>query len=161
MSGVGHLGELSVMEYFKKSLKHQVYLPLKDSGIDFVSVGKRKFYQIQVKTSMFQKNSYFWFDLYDKKMVYSRETYYIFVCMNLGRRQFMSKSKNFIVVPSLLLKRWINQGKIAPKKDSPHVFNIFIYPDFKNREWAYRNKGKEIDLTPYWNNFNLFKQNTR
>ena len=79
----------------------EIYLPLKEKGIDFVAVKSGKFYEIQVKTSMFQKNSYFWFDLYKSKMVYSKNTFYVFVCLTMSRRQFMNKANNCIVIPSL------------------------------------------------------------
>jgi len=153
MSGVGFLGELDVIEHLAKQRKHEIYIPLKDKGIDFVSTKNQNFYQIQVKTSMFQKGSYFWFDLYEEKMRYSPNTLYIFVCKVLERRQFMGKSHNFLVIPSLQIKRWAADGKIARKKGARGVFNIFIYPDFKSKKWFYRNKGKKINLTAYWNNF--------
>ena len=153
MSGVGHLGELEVIDFLRKEKKHSIYLPLKDQGIDFISVSKDNFYQIQVKTSMYQKNSYFWLDLYEKKMVYSNNTFYIFVCKSLGRRAFMGRKHNFLVIPSMMLKKWIETKEIAEKKNYPGVLNIFIYPDFKLNKWSYKNKGKSIDLTQYWNRF--------
>lgn len=156
MSGVGHLGELDVINHVRTKLKHEVYLPLKDKGIDFVSVSpKGSFYQIQVKTSMFQKNSYFWFDLYKNRMRYSDNTYYAFVCYTLGRRRFMGKSFNCLFIPSLKLKEWISKKKIVSKKGSPDILNIFVYPDSENKTWKYRNKGKELDWTSYWNNFEM------
>ena len=157
MVGVGHLGELEVIDYLRKNKRHDIYTPLKDKGIDFISVGKKGFYQIQVKTSMFQKKSYFWFDLYKHKLVYSKNTYYIFCCKSLGRRKFMGKSSNFIVIPSLKLKDWITKRKIVSKKGNLNLFNIFIYPDPKKKKWIYKNKGKVIDLTSYLNNFDKLK----
>ena len=117
MSGVGHLGELEVMHFLKTIKKQEIYLPLKDHGIDFISISKNNAYQIQVKTSMFQKKSYFWFDLFKEKMVYSDRTFYIFVCKSLGRRQFMGKKHNFLVIPSKLLQKWIAMRKFAGKKN--------------------------------------------
>lgn len=157
MPGVGHLGELEVIGCLRKEKKHDIYLPLKDKGIGFISISKYNFYQIQVKTSMYQKNSYFWFDLYKKKMVYSKNTFYIFVCKSLSRRNFMGKKQNFLIIPSLMIKNWINNGQLAEKKNYPGVLNIFIYPDFKSRKWIYKNKRKKLDLTKYWNNFKLIK----
>lgn len=157
MSGVGHLGELEVIEFLRKVKKHEIYLPLKDKGIDFLSVSKNNFYQIQVKTSMFQKNSYFWFDLYKEKMIYSKNTFYIFVCKSLGRRNFMGKNHNFLVIPSLNLRKWIKEKRLTEKKNSAEVLNIFIYPDFNEKKWIYKNKGSSLDLTQYWNNFNQIK----
>ena len=61
MSGIGHIGEIRVIEFLHKKKDMAIYLPLKDRGIDFIAVRKNHFYQVQVKTSMFQKNSYFWF----------------------------------------------------------------------------------------------------
>ncbi len=153
MSGVGHIGELEVINFLEKNLKHSVYLPIKDRGLDFISVGKSGFYQIQVKTSMFQKNSYFWFDLYKNKMIYSHNTFYIFVCKTLGRRRFMGKSFNFLIIPSLNIKNWVDSRQIVSKKGNQNTLNIFVYPDPENRRWIYRNKGKELDWTRYWNNF--------
>lgn len=83
MAEIGLLGELEVINFLKK-LKHSVYVPLKDEGVDFISVGRSGFYQLQVKTSMFQKKSYFWFDLHKNKMKYSDNTFYIFVCKVRG-----------------------------------------------------------------------------
>lgn len=155
MSGVGHLGELEVIDFLRKDRNHSIYLPLKDMGLDFISVYNDNFFQIQVKTSMFHKNSYFWFDLYKSKMVYSKHTYYIFVCKSLGRRTFMGKKLNFLVIPSLKIKELIKKKLLAEKKNSGGIFSIIIYPDSENKKWVYRNKGKSLDLTKYWNNFDL------
>lgn len=157
MSGIGHLGELEIVDFLRKEKKHSIYLPLKDRGIDFISVSKDNFYQIQVKTSMYQKNSYFWFDLYKKKMIYSDNTYYVFVCKSLGRRDFMGRKHNFLVLPSMMLKKMIENNELAEKNNSPGVLNIFIYPNFEFKKWVYKNKGKVIDLTQYWNNFKRLK----
>lgn len=158
MSGIGHLGELEVMDFLRKDGKYSIYLPLKDHGIDFISVNKNEFFQIQVKTSMFQKNSYFWFDLHRHKMVYSKNTFYVLVCKSLGSREFMGRKHNFLVIPSLRIKGWIETGALAEKSGDEDIFNIFIYPDFKMKRWVYRNKGKSLDLTEYWNNFSLFEK---
>lgn len=152
MAEIGLLGELEVISVLKK-LKHSVYVPLKDEGVDFMSVGKSGVYQVQVKTSMFQKGSYFWFDIHKNKMVYSNNTFYIFVCKVLGRRRLMGKSFNCLVIPSLKLKDWIDSRQIASKRGNKNILNIFVYPGFKNRKWVYRNKGRQLDLTKYWNNF--------
>jgi len=157
MSGVGHLGELEVIDYLRKEKKHCIYLPLKDKGIDFISIGKDNFYQIQVKTSMYQKNSYFWFDLYKKKMIYSKNTFYIFVCKSLGRRKFMGRKFNFLVIPSEMIKKWVKNKSLAEKKNDSGVVNLFIYPNFDSKKWIYKNKGKSLDLTEYWNNFEQLK----
>lgn len=145
-----------MMELFQKTYKMEVYLPLKDTGIDFVLVGKNKAFQVQVKTSMFQKESYFWFDLYKQKMRYGANIVYVFVCMTLNRRTFMGKKQNFFVVPSLLIKEWIDSHMLASKKNNDDCLNIFVYPDFDNKKWMYRNKGKQIDWTPHWNSFQSF-----
>lgn len=152
MPGVGLLGELDVIDFLSKEKKHTIYIPLKDKGIDFISVNKNKFYRIQVKTSMFQKNSYFWFDLHESKLIFSKNMFYILVCKSLGRREFMGRLKNLLIIPSLKLKKWIEDGSIARKESDKRIFNIFVYPDPKNRRWIYRNKGKKIDLTKFWNN---------
>jgi len=55
MSGIGHLGEMAVMDFLQKRKSMEVYLPIKDKGIDLVAVKGGNFYQIQVKTSKFQK----------------------------------------------------------------------------------------------------------
>lgn len=156
MSGIGHIGEIRIIEFLKKKKDMVIYLPLKDKGIDFVAVKGNNFYQIQVKTSMFQKDSYFWFDLYKHKMIYSKNTFYIFVCATMSRRQFMGKTENYIVVPSLDLKEWIASKDIASKKGDDSCLNIFLYPDQENNRWVYKNKGKELDWTSYWNNFSYF-----
>jgi hypothetical protein len=157
MSGVGNIGEIQVIEYLQKDLKMEVYLPLKDRGIDFVVINGDKAFQVQVKTSMFQKDSYFWFDLYKKKMRYSESIVYIFVCMTMSRRSFMGKKLNFIVIPSLVLQKWILEGMIASKKNDDDCLNMFLYPDFEKMKWTYKNKGKGLDWTPYWNNFSFFR----
>ena len=156
MSGIGHLGEMAVMDFLQKRKSMNIYLPIKDKGIDLVAVKGSNFYQIQVKTSKFQKTSYFWFDLLAKKMVYSENTYYIFVCYTLGRRQFMGKSYNFFVIPSLSIKHWIDEGIMVSKKNDCNCFNVFLYPNEDNRGWVYRNKGNELDWSAYWNNFSYF-----
>jgi len=155
MSGVGQVGELRIMEILKKK-GMEIYLPLKDSGIDFIAVKSDKFYQVQVKTSMFQKNSYFWFDLLKNKMRYSDNVFYVFVCFTLGRRQFLGKGENYLVIPSLILKKWIVDEDIVSKKGDENCLNLFVYPDLVEKSWIYKNKGKKIDLTSYWNNLSYF-----
>ena len=59
MSGIGHIGELQVIEELQKKQKIEVYLPLKDKGIDFIAVHNNSSVQVQVKTSKFQRNSYY------------------------------------------------------------------------------------------------------
>jgi hypothetical protein len=156
MSGIGHIGEIRIIDFLKKKKGMAVYLPLKDKGIDFIAVKRDSFYQIQVKTSMFQKGSYFWFDLYKHKMVYSKDTFYIFVCITMNRRQFMGKANNYVILPSLKLKKWITSRDIVSKQGDNSCLNIFLYPDKERKRWVYRNKGKELDWTPYWNNFSYF-----
>ena len=90
-------------------------------------------------------------------MRYNENTYYIFVCATLPRRTFMGKKENYLVISSLQLKQWIDEGKIASKAGNDNCMNIFIYPDFENEEWIYQNKGKVLDLTMYWNNFSFIK----
>lgn len=157
MSGIGHIGEIRIIEYLQKREGMSIYLPLKDKGIDFVAVKGNRFYQIQVKSSMFQKDSYFWFDLYKHKMIYSENTFYIFVCATMSRRQFMGKNENYIVVPSLDLKRWISNNAIVSKQGDENCLNIFLYPDQEKKRWIYKNIGKELDWTSYWNNFTYFE----
>ena len=152
MSDIGHLGELKAMNLLRKKLSMDIYFPLADKGIDFIAVKEDKFFQVQVKTSMFQKNSYFWFDLYKRKMVYSRNTVYIFVCTTLSRRLFMGKAENYLIVPSLELHRWIGNGDIVSKKGNDNCFNLFLYPDKEHKQWLYRNTGHSLDWTVYWNN---------
>jgi len=154
MSGIGHIGELQAISVFEKN-GYAIYLPMKDKGIDFIAVKENQSTQIQVKTSRFQKESYFWFDIHKNKMVYSANTYYVFVLYVLPRRKMLGKAKNYLVVPSLELKKLIADGDLALKKGSENIFNIFIYPDESKKLWIYKNKGKEVDLTQYWNNYEL------
>ena len=156
MSGIGHIGENQVMDYLKKEKRMAIYLPLKDIGIDFIGVKKNKFYQFQIKTSTFQKNSYFWFDLHKSKIIYGKNIYYVFVCYTLPKHNLMGKSKNFLLIPSLAIKKWIDNKEIAFKKGNPDILNIFLYPDLENKKWVYKNKGKRIDWTKYWNNCPIF-----
>jgi len=151
------MGELEIMEYLRKNFSSEIYIPLKDKGIDFIVIKKDRFYQIQVKTSKFQKRSYFWFDLHKNKLIFDKNTFYIFVCKSLNRRKFMRRKINFLVIPSLDIKKWIREDKIKLKKNSENIFNLFIYPNIEESKWKYRNKGGEIDLTQYWNNLNLLK----
>lgn len=157
MSGIGNIGEIQTIDFLKRELGFAVYLPLKDVGIDFIGVKKDSFFQFQIKTSTFQKNSYFWFDLHKHKMVYGKNVYYIFVCYTMPRHNMMGKAQNYIIIPSLDLKRWISSGEFPLKKGSDSVLNIFLYPKVTEKKWAFRNKGKEIDWTKYWNNFKSIK----
>ena len=43
--------------------------------------------------------------------------------------------------------------KIASKENDPDTLNIFIYPE--DKRWIYKNKGKILDMTEYWNNFDV------
>ena len=157
MSGLGHIGELQIIEYLEKNEKCSIYLPMKDKGIDFIAVRDNKSVQVQVKTSKFQKNSYFWFDLSKKKMMYSENTIYIFVLYVLPRRTMLGKAKNYLVLPSLVLKQWIESGELAMKSGNDDIFNFFVYPNEEEKSWIYKNKGKELNLTEYWNNFSPLK----
>ena len=69
MSGIGHIGELQIINDLQKNHGFEIYLPLKDKGIDFIATKNEKAIKIQVKTSKFQKNSYYWFDLHKNKMI--------------------------------------------------------------------------------------------
>ena len=157
MSGIGHIGELQAIEEFEKKHKFEIYLPMKDRGIDFIGVHNNSSVQVQVKTSKFQKNKYYWMDLYKNKMIYSENTFYVFVLYVLPRRKMMGKSKNFLVIPSLDLKEYIENKYIVSKKNDNNCLNIFIYPLLDEKKWIYKNKDSEIDLTKYWNNFDLIK----
>ena len=152
MSGIGHIGELQAISQMEVE-GYAIYLPMKDKGIDFIAVKDNQSTQIQVKTSKFQKESYFWFDLHKSKMIYSENTYYVFVLYVLPRRKMLGKAKNYLVIPSLDLKKMIESGAIAQKKGNNNILNIFVYPNEENKKWVYRNKGQEIDLTRYWNEF--------
>lgn len=158
MSGIGHLGELEVINHLEKKEGFAIYLPIKDKGIDFIAVKDDRCYQIQVKCSTFQKNSYFWFDLKKDRLVYRNNIFYVFVLYTLPRRKFMGKAKNYLIVPSLILQGWIQSGTLATKEGNNNIINVFIYPDFERRCWLYRNKGKTIDLTQYWNNYRILNK---
>ena len=160
MSGIGHIGELQAIEEFEKKHKFEIYLPMKDKGIDFIGVHNNSSVQVQVKTSKFQKSKYYWMDLYKNKMIYSENTFYVFVLYVLPRRKMMGKSKNFLVIPSLDLKEFIENKYIVSKKNDDNCLNIFIYPLLDEKKWIYKNKDSEIDLTRYWNNFDLIKDVT-
>ncbi|MDB4140128.1 hypothetical protein N9746_06425 [Candidatus Thioglobus sp.] len=160
MSGIGHIGELQVIEEFAKKHKFEIYLPMKDKGIDFIGVHNNSSVQVQVKTSKFQKSKYYWMDLYKNKMIYSENTFYVFVLYVLPRRKMMGKSKNFLVIPSLDLKEYIENKYIVSKKNDDNCLNIFIYPLLDEKKWIYKNKDCELDLTRYWNNFDLIKNLT-
>jgi hypothetical protein len=75
----------------------------------------------------------------------------------LPRRKMMGKNRNFLIVPSLDIKEMISNNLIESKKNAQNIFNIFIYPDEKENRWIYKNKGKELDFSKYYNNFNLLK----
>ena len=158
MSGIGHIGELQVINEFQRRQNVEIYLPMKDRGIDFIGVNNNKSIQIQVKTSTFQKEKYYWFDLYGHNMVYSKNTFYIFVLYILPRRKMMGKSKNYLIIPSLDIQSYISKGIFVPKQNNENCFNVFIYPNEKDKTWIYKNKGKSIDLTKYWNNFNSINE---
>ena len=153
MSGIGHIGELQIIDDLQKKYGFEIYLPLKDKGIDFIALKNEKSLKIQVKTSKFQKNSYYWFDLHKNKMIYNKDTFYIFVLFILPRRRMMGKNRNYLIIPSLELEKYIKKNEIASKASDKNILNIFIYPDFINKKWIYKNKRKEIDLTKFWNNF--------
>ena len=158
MSGIGHIGELQVINEFQRRQNVEIYLPMKDRGIDFIGVRNNKSIQIQVKTSTFQKEKYYWFDLYGHNMVYSKNTFYIFVLYILPRRKMMGKSKNYLIIPSLDIQSYISKGIFVPRQNNENCFNVFIYPNEKDKTWIYKNKGKSIDLTKYWNNFNSINE---
>ena len=156
MSGIGHIGELQVINELQNNQNVEIYLPMKDKGIDFIGVGNNNSVQIQVKTSKFQKEQYYWFDLYKKKMIYSKNTFYIFVLYVLPRRKMMGKSKNFLIIPSTDLKNYVSEN-FVPKKNDENCLNLFIYPNEKDKTWIYKNKGSTLDLTSHWNNFSPIK----
>ena len=43
MSGIGCLGELQVIDELQKKHTVEIYLPLKDKGIDFIAVGNNNY----------------------------------------------------------------------------------------------------------------------
>jgi len=158
MADVGFIGEMLAIEQMEKGENHIIYLPLKDKGIDFITTKGDNTYFIQVKTSTFLKTSYFWFDLYKSKMKFSKNTYYIFVCLVPARRRLMGKGKHFFVVPSMDIKKWIDNDEVATKSTNPDIMNIFLYPDSENKTWKYKGRDdKMIPWTKYWNNFDLIK----
>ena len=59
MSGLGHIGELQIIDDLQKNHKFEIYLPLKDKGLDFIGLKNNSSIQVQLKTSKFQKNSTF------------------------------------------------------------------------------------------------------
>ena len=156
MSGIGHIGELQVINELQNNQNVEIYLPMKDKGIDFIGVGNNNSVQIQVKTSKFQKEQYYWFDLYKNKIIYSENTFYIFVLYVLPRRKMMGKSKNFLIIQSTDLKNYVNEN-FVPKKNDENCLNLFIYPNEKDKTWIYKNKGSTLDLTSHWNNFSPIK----
>ena len=156
MSGIGHIGELQVINELQNNQNVEIYLPMKDKGIDFIGVGNNNSVQIQVKTSKFQKEQYYWFDLYKNKIIYSENTFYIFVLYVLPRRKMMGKSKNFLIIPSIDLKNYFSEN-FVPKKNDENCLNLFIYPNEKDKTWIYKNKGSTLDLTSHWNNFSPIK----
>ena len=156
MSGIGHIGELQVINELQNNQNVEIYLPMKDKGIDFIGVGNNNSVQIQVKTSKFQKEQYYWFDLYKNKIIYSENTFYIFVLYVLPRRKMMGKSKNFLIIPSIDLKNYVSEN-FVPKKNDENCLNLFIYPNEKDKTWIYKNKGSTLDLTSHWNNFSPIK----
>ena len=156
MSGIGHIGELQVINELQNNQSVEIYLPMKDKGIDFIGVGNNNSVQIQVKTSKFQKEQYYWFDLYKNKIIYSENTFYIFVLYVLPRRKMMGKSKNFLIIPSTDLKNYVSEN-FVPKKNDENCLNLFIYPNEKDKTWIYKNKGSTLDLTSHWNNFSPIK----
>ena len=156
MSGIGHIGELQVINELQKNQNVEVYLPMKDKGIDFIGVSNNNSVQIQVKTSTLNKEQYYWFDLYKKKMIYSKNTFYIFVLYVLPRRKMMGKSKNFLIIQSTDLKNYVSEN-FVPKKNDENCLNLFIYPNEKDKTWIYKNKGSTLDLTSHWNNFSPIK----
>ena len=156
MSGIGHIGELQVINELQNNQNVEIYLPMKDKGIDFIGVGNNNSVQIQVKTSKFQKEQYYWFDLYKNKIIYSENTFYIFFLYVLPRRKMMGKSKNFLIIPSSDLKNYVSEN-FVPKKNDENCLNLFIYPNEKDKTWIYKNKGSTLDLTSHWNNFSPIK----
>ena len=156
MSGIGHIGELQVINELQNNQNVEIYLLMKDKGIDFIGVGNNNSVQIQVKTSKFQKEQYYWFDLYKNKIIYSENTFYIFVLYVLPRRKMMGKSKNFLIIPSSDLKNYVSEN-FVPKKNDENCLNLFIYPNEKDKTWIYKNKGSTLDLTSHWNNFSPIK----
>ena len=159
MSGLGHIGELQIIQDLQKNHNFEIYLPIKDKGLDFIGLKNNNSIQVQVKTSKFQKESYFWIDLHKNKMIYSKNTFYIIVLYVLPRRRMMGKRKNYLIIPSLDLEKMIKSKSIVSKKGDSNILNIFIYPKNDKREWIYKNKGKSIDFTKYWNNFDLLNNN--
>ena len=157
MSGLGHIGELQIIEDLQKNHNFEIYLPIKDKGLDFIGLKNNSSIQVQVKTSKFLKESYFWIDLYKNKMIYSKNTFYIIVLYVLPRRKMMGRRKNYLIIPSLDLQEMIESKLIASKKNDSNILNIYIYPNKDNKKWIYKSKGKVIDFTKYWNNFDCLK----
>ena len=65
----------------------------------------------------------------------------------------LGKAKNYLVIPSLELKHLIESRKLATKQGNDDIINFFVYPNEDDKKCIYKNKGKEVDLTKFWNNF--------
>ena len=158
MSGIGHIGELQIINEFEKKLKCEIYLPLKDKGIDFIAINSKSHntYKIQVKTSMFQKNSYFWFDIKKNRII--KNSFFIFVCFTLNRQKFNNKKYNYFVIPSEIILKWIENEDVLFKKNSNDIVNFFVYPpNEKCKNWLFKGKGKQIVLDEYFLDNKYFK----
>jgi len=152
------MGELQIIDELQKQHKFEIYLPLKDKGIDFIGVKNNNSVQIQVKTSIYQREDYYFFNLHKSKMVYTKNTFYIFVLYVLPGGKMMGKKRNFLILPSLVLQEMIKNESIVSKKGDAEILPIFIYPDEEGRKWIYKFKGKSVDLTNYWNHFDLLEK---
>ena len=64
---------------------------------------------------------------------------------------FMGRTQNYLGIPSPKLQRRIDSGDIVSKEGNDHCSNAFVYPDHEQRRWLYRNKGRSLDWTMYWN----------
>lgn len=150
MSGIGMLGELEVIEHYKRK-GYEIYTPIRDNGIDLIMEKNNVFLQLQIKTSLYQRKKYFWFDIYKSKMRYGKNIFYVFVCKCLDRRKFMGKKENFLILNSLDLKKMLTNGEIPPQAKKKDVHSLFIYPEQNENKWYFRGKGKIIDFTKFLN----------
>ena len=81
MSGLGHIGELQIIDDLQKNHKFEIYLPLKDKGLDFIGLKNNSSIQVQVKTSKFQKTHIIGL-IYIKIKWFTVKTHFIFLfCM--------------------------------------------------------------------------------
>lgn len=119
--------EMMFASKIAKELKHEVYYPFKDKGIDLVSIDKKNnfyFYQLKARSISKSISKEYWFSVGRvklnkfKEITNNKRCYWVF-CALKGKEQF-----DFFQIPLKVVFKWYNETKMGRKKKDSYFLII-------------------------------------